>query len=89
MGLPKFAIVDVLDPLPDASLGVVLMPTGSQVSVIKAEHLRCQPGGNMHAVGNVSDWNRVFMPAGIQPGPHGAGHLAVQSRNGIGAARKF
>ncbi len=59
------------------------------MAVVKAEHLRRQPGRNVHAVGDVPDGNFVFGLAGIEAGPHGARHFAVQRGNGIGAAREF
>ena len=38
----------------------VLVPARSQMAVVKAEHLRRQPRGNVHAVGDVADGNCVF-----------------------------
>ena len=85
MGLPKLTVVYPLDPLPDARLGAVLVPAAAQVSVIEAKHLRRQPGGHVHAIGDVADRNGIFRFARIQPRPHRPGDLAVQCGNRIGA----
>ena len=89
MGLPEFAIVHVFNPFPDFRLAAVLVPTGAEVTVIEAKHLRRQPGGNMHAVGDVPDRNFVFGTTGIEAGPHGAGNFPVQGGHGIGPPREF
>ena len=88
MGFPEFAIVHVLNSLPDRRVGVVLLPARPQMAVVKTEHLRRQPGRNVHAVGDVPDGNLVFGLARIEPGPHMPGHLAMQRGDGIGAARQ-
>ena len=89
MGLPEFAIVHVLDPFPDFRFAAVLVPAGAEVTVIEAKHLRRQPGGNMHAVGDMPDGNFVFGTTGIEAGPHGAGNFPVQGGYGIGPPRKL
>ena len=70
MGFPEFAVVHVLDAFPDCGIGAVLLPARSQMAVVKAEHLRRQPGRNVHAVGDVPDGNFVLGLAGIKAGPH-------------------
>ena len=41
-------------------LAAVLVPAGAQVAVVETEHLRRQPGGDMDAVGDVADGDRIF-----------------------------
>ena len=65
MRFPEFAVVHVLDPFPDAGFAAVLVPAGSQMAVVETKHLRRQPGGDVHAVGDVSDGNFVLRLAGI------------------------
>ena len=86
MRLPEFAIVDVFDAFPDLRFAAVLVPAGAKMAVVEPEHLRREPGGNMHAIGDVADGNVVFGAAGIKAGPHGSGDFAMQRRDGIGAA---
>ncbi len=86
---PEFAIVDVFDSFPDARFAAVLLPAGPEMAVVKAEHLRRQPGRHVHAVGDVADRNLVFRLARIQPRPHCARDFAVQRRYRIGAAREL
>ena len=88
MGFPEFAVVHVFDSFPDCRVAAVLLPAGSQMAVVEAEHLRRQPGRDVHAVGDVPDGNFVFRLAGIEPGPHGARNFSMQSGNGVGAARE-
>ena len=85
--LPQLAIVDVFDSIPGLRLAAALVPSRAQMAVIQPEHLRRQPGGDVHAVGDVADRHRVFRFAGRQPCPHGARNFAVQRRNRIGAPR--
>ena len=86
MRFPQFPIIDVFDPFPDARFAAVLVPARAQMAVVETEHLRRQPSGNVHSIGDVSNGNRVFRFAGVKPFPHGAGHVPVQRGNGIGAA---
>jgi len=65
----------------------VLVPAFAEVSVVQTKHLRCQPGRHVDTVSDMADGNIVFGLAGIEAGPHGAGDLAVESGNGVGAAR--
>ena len=89
MRFPEFPIIHVFDSFPDLRLAAVLVPAGPQVTVIETEHLRREPRGNMHAVGDVPDGDRLFRLAGIEPRPHRARDFAVQRRYGVGAPRKF
>jgi hypothetical protein len=89
MRLPKLAVVDVLNAVPDFGFAASQMPSRAEMAIVEAKHLRRQPGGNMHAVGNVSDRNRVFQFAGRKSGPHGARDFAMQRGNRIGAAREL
>ena len=89
MCFPQLAVVHVFDPFPDLGVGAVLVPARSQMAVVETEHLRRQPGGDVHAVGDVADGHFLLGLAGIEPRPHGAGDLAMQGRNGIGAPRKL
>ena len=86
MRFPQFPIIDVFDSFPDARLAAVLVPSRPQVAVVETKHLRRQPTGDVHSIGDMSNGNGVFRFAGKQPFPHGAGHAPVQRRNGIGAA---
>src|SRR5581483_12154104 len=52
MRFPQFAIVDFVDAFPDSRIAAVFMPSGSEVPVIKAEHLRREPSRHVHAVRN-------------------------------------
>ena len=88
MGLPELAVVDVVNALPDLGLAAAQVPSRTEMAIVEAKHLRGQPGGDMDAVGDVSDGNRVFQFAGEEAGPHGAGNFAVQRGNGIGAPRE-
>ena len=88
MGLPQLAVVDVLDLLeraPDARV----LPAHAEVAIVKALHLRREPGRDMHAVGDVADGNGVRGLAGKERPPHLARDLAVQRRDGVGAAREL
>ena len=67
----------------------VLVPARAEMAVVEPEHLRRQPRGHVHAVGDVADRNFVFGLPGYKPGPHGARDFAVQRRDRIGAARKL
>ena len=60
MRFPEFAVVHVLDALPDFGLAAVLLPAGSEMTVVETKHLRRQPGRNVHAVGDVPDGNFVL-----------------------------
>jgi hypothetical protein len=60
MRFPQLAVVDVLDAFPDARFAAVLVPAGAQMAVVEPEHLRRQPGGHVHAVGDVADGHGVF-----------------------------
>src|SRR5258708_31174920 len=71
--LPKFAIIDVLDPFPNFGLAAALVPSRTQMAVVQPEHLRSEPRGHMHSIGDVSDWNAVFQLARRKSCPHGAG----------------
>ena len=53
-------------PSQSSRLAAVLVPAGAQMPVVEPEHLRRQPRGNVHAVGDVADGHRVLLPAGIQ-----------------------
>ena len=64
-------------------------PVVAQVPVIQHRHLRRQPGGHVHAVGDMADGHLFLRLARIQAGPHGAGNFAVQRGNRVGAARKL
>ena len=88
MGFPEFSIVHVLDSFPDGRIGVVLLPARPQMAVVKAEHLRRQPGRDVHAVGDVPDGNFVLGLAGIEAGPHMPGNFSMQSGDSVGAARE-
>ena len=89
MRLPEFAVVHVVDALPNLGLAAAQVPSRAEMAIVKAEHLRRQPGGDMHAVGNVSDGNRVFQFVRKKAGPHGAGDFTVQRGNRIGAPREL
>src|SRR5437763_4825176 len=89
MRFPQLTVVDAFDALPDASLAAVLMPARTQMAIVEAEHLRREPGGDMHAVGDVANGNRVLGFAWIESQPHLPRDLAVEGGNGIGAARDF
>src|SRR6202142_2197197 len=56
------------------------------MAVIEPEHLRRQPGRDMHAVGDVSDGDFVLGLAGIEAAPHMPGHFSMQSGDRVGAA---
>src|SRR5580765_3090660 len=58
------------------------------MTIVEPEHFWRQPGRNMHTIRDVSDWNLVFRLALIKASPHGAGNLAVQSRDSIGTPRE-
>src|SRR5882672_3499287 len=73
MCLPEFAVVDVLNALPNFGVAAVLVPVGAEVAVVEPEHLRGQPGWNVNSIGDVSDGNFVFGLAGTKTGPHGTG----------------
>src|SRR6267378_298254 len=70
--LPKFAVINVLDPFPNFCLAAALVPSRTQMAVVEPEHLRSEPGGHMHSVRDVSDWNTVFELARRKSCPHGA-----------------
>ncbi len=89
MRLPKFAIVDVFNPFPDLRLAAVLVPASTQVAVIQAKHLRRKPRGDMHAIRDVPDGNRLFRLPRKKSCPHRARYFAVKRRNSVGAPRKF
>ena len=88
MRLPEFAVVDVFNAFPDFGFARVLVPVGAEMAVVKAEHLRSEPRGNVNAVGDVADGNFVFVLAGNEAGPHSAGDFAMQRGDSVGAARK-
>ncbi len=67
MSFPEFAIVDVVNTLPDFGFAAALLPSRAKMPIVETKHLRSQPCGNMHAVGNVSDGNLVFRFAGKSP----------------------
>ena len=58
------------------------------MAIVEPEHLRSEPGGDVHAVGDVPDGNFVFGLAFVKARPHIAGDLAMKSGNGVGAPRK-
>ncbi len=89
MGFPEFAVVHILDAFPDFGIGAVLLPSGSEMTVVQTKHLRRQPGRNVYAVGDMPDGNFVLGLAGIEAGPHGARNLAVQRGDRVGAPRQF
>src|SRR5208337_3317526 len=68
MSLPELAVVNVVNALPDSGLAAEQMPSRTKMAIIEAKHLRSQPGGDMDAVGNVPDGNRVFQFAREEPG---------------------
>src|SRR5208282_2287248 len=88
MSLPEFAVIHVVNAIPDFGFAAAKMPTSAEMAIVKAKHLRRQPGRDMNPVRNVSDGNRVLLFAGIKPGPHGARDFTVQRRNCIGAPRE-
>src|SRR5208282_293903 len=89
MSLPELAVVDVVDSIPDLGLAAAQMPSRAEMAVVEAEHLRSQPGGDVDAVGNVSNGNRIFGLARGESGPHGAGNFTVQRGNRVGSPREF
>src|SRR5581483_6511166 len=44
VGLPQLAIVDVFNALPGTSLAALQVPACPEMAVVKADHLRSQPG---------------------------------------------
>jgi len=85
--LPQFAVVDVLDPLPNARVAAVLVPAVAEVPVVEAEHLRRQPRRYVYAVGDVADRDGVFRTARIKPRPHGPRNFPMQRRDRVRAPR--
>jgi hypothetical protein len=63
----------------------MLVPAGTEMAIVKAEHLRREPGGHVHAIGDVADRNRILGLAGVESGPHGPRNLAVQCRDSVRA----
>src|ERR1700687_3243479 len=89
MRLPEFPVVNVVNAFPDFGLAAAQMPSRAKMTIVEAKHLRSQPGGDMDAVGNVSDGNRVLQFAREESSPHGAGNFTMQRRNCIGAPREL
>ena len=65
------------------------LPAHAQVPIVEAAHLRRQPRGHVHAIGDVADGHRVFRPFGIEATPHGARNLAVQRADRVHAPRQL
>src|SRR6266853_6567 len=89
MRFPEFAIIYIFDSFPDLRLAAMLVPAGAQVTVVKPEHLRREPRGYVHTVGDVPHGNRLLRPAGEKSRPHRARDFAVEGRYGVGTPREF
>ena len=61
-----------------AASRAMLVPAAVQMPIVKPEHLRREPGGDMHSVGDVTDGDCLLGFARVEPGPHGPGNLAVE-----------
>ena len=72
MRLPQFAVVDVLDRVPERGIAAALHPVGAQVTVVDETHLRREPGVDVHAVGDVADRNVLLAHARKERRPHRA-----------------
>src|ERR1700727_1806413 len=78
----------VFNGLPGAQPGTLALPSHTEMTVVKPRHLRRQPGRHMDTIGDVADGHGFFRLAVKEALPHGSGYLAVERRNGIGAAGK-
>ena len=72
MGLPEFAVIDVLDAIPDFGFAATEMPSRAKMAIVEPEHLWRQPGGNVDTVGNVPNGDGIFRFPLKQIGPHRA-----------------
>ena len=64
VSFPKLAVVDVVDAVPGAGLAAALVPARAEVAIEESEHLGCEPGEDVDAVGDVANGHLVFAPAG-------------------------
>ena len=86
---PQFARVDVVERLPNLGVAHPLLPIAAEHAVVEQVHRVGEPGGNVNAVGDVADGDFFFDAPRPEVGPHAAGDVAVQSADGVGAAREL
>src|SRR5207248_2983633 len=84
--LPQLARIDIVNVLPDFRLAHAENPLRREVPVVKLKHLLRQPARNVHAVGDMADWNFLLDAPGPKRGPHATRNVAVKLTHGIRSA---